>query len=68
MENLLLQNGRAMPNVARPQWRVPGMRGESPQQTILFSYRSVEDRIPVDHPLRVIRQLVEPVLRELPPI
>ncbi len=43
------------------------MRGESPQQTILFSYRSVEDRIPVDHPLRVIRQLVEPVLRELSP-
>lgn len=43
------------------------MRGESPQQTILFSYRSVEDRIPAEHPLRVIRQLVEPVLRDLSP-
>jgi len=43
------------------------MRGESPQQSMLFSYRSVEERIPADHPLRVIRQLVEPVLRELSP-
>lgn len=43
------------------------MRGEDPQQTILFSYRSIEDRIPTDHPLRVIRQLVEPVLRDLSP-
>ncbi|MGH6628907.1 MAG: IS5 family transposase, partial [Burkholderiales bacterium] len=43
------------------------MRGDDLQQVVLFSYRSVEDRIPPDHPLRVIRQLVEPILRELSP-
>lgn len=43
------------------------MRGDDQQQVVLFSYRSVEDRIPQDHPLRVIRQLVEPILRELSP-
>jgi transposase len=43
------------------------MRGDDQQQVVLFSYRSVEDRIPLDHPLRVIRQLVEPILREMSP-
>lgn len=43
------------------------MRGPDEQQTILFSMRSVEDRIPADHPLRAMRQLVDPVLVELSP-
>ncbi len=43
------------------------MRGADEQQSILFSYRSVEDRIPSDHPLRAMRQLVDPLLRELSP-
>lgn len=43
------------------------MRGADPQQPILFSYLAIDDRIPADHPLRVIRALVEPILAELSP-
>ncbi len=43
------------------------MRGADPQQPILFSCLAIEDRIPADHPLRVIRTLVEPVLTDLSP-
>jgi transposase len=43
------------------------MRGPDERQTILFSYRSIEDRIPPDHPLRAMRKLVDPVLVELSP-
>ena len=47
-------------------WRGP-MRGSDEQQPILFSYRSIEDRIPSDHPLRALRRLVDPVLAALSP-
>ena len=43
------------------------MRGEDVRQDVLFSYRSVEDRIAADHPLRGMRALVEPVLAALSP-
>jgi transposase len=43
------------------------MRGPDERQAILFSYRSIEDRIPADHPLRVMRRLVDPLLIELSP-
>jgi transposase len=43
------------------------MRGPDERQAILFSYRSIEDRIPVDHPLRAMRRLVDPLLVELSP-
>ncbi len=43
------------------------MRGPDHPQTALFSYLSVEDRIPADHPLRAIQQLVHPILAELSP-
>jgi transposase len=43
------------------------MRGSDEQQPILFSYRSIEDRIPTDHPLRALRRLVDPVLAALSP-
>jgi transposase len=33
----------------------------------LFSYVALEARIPADHPLRAMRALLEPVLRELAP-
>ena len=41
------------------------MRGEDQQQTEVFSYINIEDRIPRDHPLRRIRAMVEVALKEL---
>ena len=43
------------------------MRGDDQPQTALFSYVSIEDRIPADHPLRTIQALVNPVLTALSP-
>jgi transposase len=43
------------------------MRGPDERQAILFSYRSIEDRIPGDHPLRAMRRVVDPLLVELSP-
>ena len=43
------------------------MRGSDQPQTALFSYLSVEGRIPADHPLRTIQALVNPILAELSP-
>jgi hypothetical protein len=43
------------------------MRGPDQPQTSLFSYVSVEDQIPADHPLRAIQSLVNPILVDLSP-
>lgn len=43
------------------------MRGPDERQAILFSYRSIEDRIPADHPLRAMRRMIDPLLVELSP-
>lgn len=43
------------------------MRGRPEQQETMFSYVSIEDRIPADHPLRAMRRLVDPILSELSP-
>lgn len=43
------------------------IRGDDRRQDVLFSYLSIEERIPPDHPLRAIRALVEPVLAALSP-
>ena len=43
------------------------MRGSDVPQTTLFSYLSVEERIPADHPLRTIQTLVNPILAALSP-
>jgi len=43
------------------------MRGDDQPQTALFSYVSIEDRIPADHPLRTIQALVNPILAALSP-
>ena len=48
--------------LAYPLGASVAMRGSDEQQAILFSYRSIEDRIPSDHPLRALRRLVDPVL------
>jgi len=43
------------------------MRGEDKQQHDLFSYGSLEDRVPQDHPLRSIRAMVDEALKSLSP-
>ena len=43
------------------------MRGAEDGQAVLFSYVALEERIPLDHPLRALKALVEPVLAELSP-
>ena len=41
------------------------MRGEDLQQSELFSYGSLEERVPGTHPLRAIRSMVDEALKEL---
>ncbi len=41
------------------------MRGNDTQQGAIFSYLSPEQRVPADHPLRPIRQMVDTVLKRL---
>lgn len=55
-----------MPNVAHLTPGV-GMRGAELIQEQLFSFVALEQRVPTDHPLRALKALVEPVLRELSP-
>jgi transposase len=43
------------------------MRGSEPQQVTLFSYVSLETRIPATHPLRAIRPMVDTALAALSP-
>lgn len=41
------------------------MRGEEPRQPVLFSYVSLEDRVPKSHPLRKLRVLVDGILASM---
>jgi transposase len=41
------------------------MRGDDQQQSGMFSYVSLEERVPQDHPLRAIRKTVDEVLRAM---
>lgn len=41
------------------------MRGTDANQQELFSYKSIEDRIPADHPIRPLRKMVDGILIEL---
>ena len=43
------------------------MRGDDQQQSAMFSYISAEQRVPKDHPLRVIRTMVDTTLDGLSP-
>ena len=43
------------------------MRGDDQQQDEMFSYISPDKRVPQDHPLRMIRSLVDGVLEQLSP-
>jgi len=41
------------------------MRSPDVQQLGMFSYVSVEERVPADHPIRKLRVLVDTILGEL---
>jgi hypothetical protein len=41
------------------------VRGDDIQPNGLFSYGSLEDRVPANHPLRPIRQIVDESLKEM---
>src|ERR1700731_428922 len=41
------------------------MRGDERVQDGMFSYVSLEERVPLDHPLRAVRRLTDQVLRSL---
>jgi hypothetical protein len=43
------------------------MRGEDSKQEAMFSYLSPEKRVPAEHPLRRIREMVDRVLGEMSP-
>jgi transposase len=43
------------------------MRGEDEIQGATFSYVTLEQRVPNDHPLRAMRKLVDAALDELSP-
>lgn len=43
------------------------MRGEISPQEAMFSYRTLESRIPTDHPIRKVRKVVDQALKELAP-
>jgi transposase len=44
------------------------MRGSDDQSDWMYSYVSAEKRVPKDHPLRVIRTMVDVVLKDLSPL
>jgi transposase len=41
------------------------MRGQENPQTSMFSYVSLEQRVPKDHPLRALRALVDGILANM---
>lgn len=43
------------------------MRGEDAKQEGMFSYVSPEKRVPPDHPLRPVREMVDGILKEMSP-
>jgi transposase len=44
------------------------MRGPDEQQAAMFSYLSPEERVPMGHPLRAIRQISDKVLQQMCPL
>lgn len=41
------------------------MRGQEDSQTLMFSYVSLEERVPREHPLRRLRRLVDDILKSM---
>jgi transposase len=48
-------------------WVITEVRGDERTQDGMFSYVSLEQRVPADHPLRAVRKLTDAVLRTLSP-
>src|SRR3954453_8854799 len=44
------------------------MRGFDKQQSAMFSYVSTEARVPLNHPLRPVRKMVDEALKALSPL
>jgi transposase len=44
------------------------VRGDDFQQSGVFSYISAEERVPKDHPLRPVREMVDVALKEMSPL
>jgi hypothetical protein len=44
------------------------MRGDDAGQPGVFSYISAEERVPKDHPLRPVREMVDAALKEMSPL
>ena len=47
--------------------RLTDMRGDERVQDGMFSYITLEQRVPQDHPLRAVRKLTDTVLQTLSP-
>src|SRR5579864_7401836 len=43
------------------------MRGEDEKQEDIFSYVSPEKRVPANHPLRAVREMVDQILKDMSP-
>ncbi len=43
------------------------MRGIENKENSMFSYVSQEDRIPRDHPMRKLREMIDPILKKMSP-
>ena len=43
------------------------VRSKDAKQQVFFSYKSIEDRIPQDHPIRTLKVLVDDILARLSP-
>ena len=43
------------------------LRGEEPKPEAMFSYVLPQQRVPRDHPLRPIREMVDRILQEMSP-
>jgi transposase len=62
----MLKNAEAIGRACHSQEQPGGrMRGDDRQSAGMFSYIGPEERVPPDHPLRPIRDMVDTALREL---